>query len=153
MCCPTNKIIKSNATFFLALEALHQDTLCEILRAMAPTNVEAVHQTPFFHIESNPDRLGFSPTHCQRSQQQSGQITLQSVLISKSKFLKAAHPTKGKIEIPRSMVVEVAGARASIQPSKVLCIPEKAPRILPVRRSLSAFVGRKQTVVKDRFFS
>ena len=39
-----------------------------------------------------------------------------------------------KIEIPRSMVV--AGARASIQPSKALCILEKAPRILPVRRSL-----------------
>ena len=29
-----------------------------------------------------------------------------------------------------------AGARASIQPSKALCILEKAPRILPVRRSL-----------------
>ena len=29
-----------------------------------------------------------------------------------------------------------AGARVSIQPSKALCIPEKAPRILPVRRSL-----------------
>ena len=51
-----------------------------------------------------------------------------------------------KIEIPRSMVVEAlwwwrpgtgeAGARASIQPSKALCILEKAPRILPVRRSL-----------------
>ena len=35
--------------------------------------------------------------------------------------------------------------RASIQPSKVLCIPEKAPRILPVRRSMSALVGQKQT--------
>ena len=29
-----------------------------------------------------------------------------------------------------------AGARASIQPSKVLCILEKAPRIFPVRRSM-----------------
>ena len=29
-----------------------------------------------------------------------------------------------------------AGARASIQPSKALCILEQAPRILPVRRSL-----------------
>ena len=44
-----------------------------------------------------------------------------------------------EIEIPRSMVVGPwageAGARASIQPSKALRIPEKAPRILPVRRS------------------
>ena len=37
-----------------------------------------------------------------------------------------------------------AGARASIQPSKAPYIPEKAPRVLPVRRSLSALVGRKQ---------
>ena len=65
-------------------------------------------QTFLLHIESNLDRLGLlSPTHDQRSQQQSGQITLQPVLINKSKFLKATHRTKiRKIEIPRSMVVE-----------------------------------------------
>ena len=45
-----------------------------------------------------------------------------------------------------------AGARASIQPSKVLCILEKAPRILPFRRSLSALVGRKMTVVRHQLF-
>ena len=78
------------------------------LQAMAPTNVKTVHQTPLLHIESNLDRLGlFSLTHDQRSQQQSEQITLQSVLI-KSKFLKATHRTEiRKIEIPRSMVMEV----------------------------------------------
>ena len=43
----------------------------------------------------------------QRSQQQSGKITLQSVLINKSKFLEATHRTGvRKIEIPRSVVVE-----------------------------------------------
>ena len=42
------------------------------------------------HNESNLDRLGLlSPTHDQRSQQQTGQITLQPVLINKPKFLKA----------------------------------------------------------------
>ena len=64
---------------------------------------------PLFHIESNLDRLGLlSPTHGQRSEQQSGQkITLQTVLINTPKFLKATHHTEiGKIEIPRSMVVE-----------------------------------------------
>ena len=78
------------------------------LQAMASTNVEMVHQISLFHIESNLDRLGLlSPTHGQRSQQQSGQITLQSVLINKSKFVKATHRTETrKIEIPRSMVVE-----------------------------------------------
>ena len=43
----------------------------------------------------------------QRFQQKNGKITLQPVLINKSKFLKATHRTKiRKTEIPRSMVVE-----------------------------------------------
>ena len=93
---------------FQALGALHEDKLCYILQALAPTNVETVHQTSLFHIESNLDRLGLlSPTHGQRSQQQSEQITLQSVLISKPKFLKVTNHTDiKKIEIPRSIVVE-----------------------------------------------
>ena len=38
-----------------------------------------------------------------------------------------------------------------MKPSKALCIPEKAARILPVHRSLSTLVGRKQTVVRVQF--
>ena len=93
MCYPTNKVIKSDTKCFLALGGLHEDKVCDIVQVMAPTNnVEMVHQTSLFHLESNPDRLGLlSPTHGQRSQKQSGQITLQSVLINKSKFLKATH--------------------------------------------------------------
>ena len=54
------------------------------LQAMTPTNVKMVHQTSLLHIESNLDRLGLlSPIHDQRSQQQSGQIRLQLVLIKK----------------------------------------------------------------------
>ena len=77
------------------------------LEAMTPTNVKTLHQTSLLHIESNLDRLGMlSPTHDQRSQQKNGKITLQPVLINKSKFLKATHRTEiGKVEIPRSMVV------------------------------------------------
>ena len=67
------------------------------LQAMAPTNVKTVHQTSLLHIESNLDRLGLlSPTHGQRSQQQSRQITLQSVLTNKSKFLKAHTSCRNK---------------------------------------------------------
>ena len=78
------------------------------LQAMAPTNIKTIHQTSLLHIESSLDRLGvLSPTHNQRSQQRSGQITLQSVLINKSKFFMATHRTEiRKIKIPRSMVVE-----------------------------------------------
>ena len=62
------------------------------LQAMAPTNIKTIHQTSLLHIESNLDRLGMlSPTHDQRSQQKTGKITLQPVLINKSKFLKATH--------------------------------------------------------------
>ena len=62
------------------------------LQAMAPTNIKTVHQTSLLHIESNLDRLGMlPPTHDQRSQQKTGKITLQPVLINKSKFLKATH--------------------------------------------------------------
>ena len=65
------------------------------LQAMASTNIKTVHQTSLLKIESSLDRLGLlSPTYDQRPQQQSGQITPQSLLINKSKLLKATHRTK-----------------------------------------------------------
>ena len=66
------------------------------LQAMAPTNIKTVHQTSLLHIiERNLDRFGLlSLTHDQRSQQQTGQITLQPVLINTSKFLKATYCRK-----------------------------------------------------------
>ena len=86
MCCLSNKVTKSYTKSFLALGGLHEDKLCDNLLAMAPTNVERVHQNSSFHIESNLDRLGLLlPTHGQRSQQQSGRITLQSVLIQQAR--------------------------------------------------------------------
>ena len=113
------------------------------LQAMEPTNIKTVHQTFLLHIESNLNRPGLlSPTSEQRSQQQTGQIALQPVMINKSKLLDAKHCTNNRRNLkyrgpwwwrPR---VGVAGARVSIQPSKALCIPEEAPRILPVHRSL-----------------
>ena len=77
---------------------------------MASTNVKTVHQSSLLHTESNLYRLEglLSPTQGQPSQQQSGQITLQSVLINRPRFLKATHRSTEiwKIEIPRYMVVE-----------------------------------------------
>ena len=88
----------------------HADKLCDTLQTMAPADVKTVHRTSLLHIESNLDRLGLlSPTHGQRFQQQSGQITLQSVLIKKPKFFKATRCAETrKIEIPGSMVVEAS---------------------------------------------
>ena len=78
------------------------------LQAMAPTNVKTVHHSLLHNIESNLDRLEMlSPIHGQRSQQQSGQITLQLVIINKPKFFRATYRTEiKKIEILRSMVVD-----------------------------------------------
>ena len=108
MCCPSKKVIKSDTKRFLALRGLHEDKLCDTLQAVAPTNVKTVHQTSLPHIDSKPDRLGLlSPTHCQHFKQESGQITLQSVLINKLKVFKGTrHAEIRRIEISRSMVVE-----------------------------------------------
>ena len=92
---------------------------------------------PPYSISRATDRLGFlSPTYDQRSQQQTGQIALQPVLINKSKFLKATHCTtinKLKCRDPWRWMswAGEAGARASIQPSKALCIPEKPHESCP----------------------
>ena len=78
------------------------------LQAMAPTNIKTVHQTSFTPYREQPrstrivvayPRPAFSAT--KRTN------TFQPVFINNSKFLKGTHRTKiGKIEIPRSMVVE-----------------------------------------------
>ena len=106
---PNQESHQNDTKRFLALGGLYEDKLCDILQAMAPTNVRTVHQTSLFHIESNLDQLGsLPPTHGQRSQQQSGKITLQSVLINKPKFLIKAtyHTEERKIEIPSSTVMD-----------------------------------------------
>ena len=79
------------------------------LQTMAPTNIKTVHQTSFTSYREQPrsarivvayPRPAFSATNRTN--------TFQPVLINNSKFLKATHRTKiRKIEIPRSMVVEV----------------------------------------------
>ena len=92
------------------------------LQAMAPTNSKTVHQTSFTPYREQPrstrivvayPRPAFSATNRTN--------TFQPVLINDSKFLKATHRTKiRKIEIPRSMVVEVlswCSQRASQHPA------------------------------------
>ena len=62
------------------------------LQAMAPTNIKTVPETPLLHIESSLDRLGLlSPTHDQRSQQQSGQITFCNQFLSTSPCFSRPH--------------------------------------------------------------
>ena len=63
------------------------------LQAMAPTNIKTVHQTSLLHIESNLDRLGMlSPTHDQRSQQNTGKITL---------YAESGHARSGELRFGR----------------------------------------------------
>ena len=92
ICCPSAKVIKSDTTGFLPVGGLHEGKLCDTLQAMAPTNVDTVHQTSLLPIESNLDRLGLlSSTHDHRSQQPRGQIPLRLDLMNKPKFLKAGN--------------------------------------------------------------
>ena len=158
MYCPSNKVIKSDPESFLALGVLHGDKLCDTLRAMAPANVKTVIKPPYSmsratSIDSNCCRL---PTTSVLSNKAANHAPIS--FDQQDQFLKATHRTENReIEIPRSMVVrpraDEAGTRADIQPSKALCIPEKALRTLTVRRSLLALIGRKQIVVKHQLFS
>ena len=52
MCCPSNKVIKSDTRSFLPLGGLHDDKLCDTLQAMAQTNVKTVHPTSLLHIQN-----------------------------------------------------------------------------------------------------
>ena len=94
------KAIRSYSKRFPTIGGLHEDKLCDTSQAMAPTSVKTVHQIPLLPIESNLDRLRLlPPTHGERSQQQSGQITFQSVLINKPKFLRTTrHAERRKLE-------------------------------------------------------
>ena len=106
-------------------------------QVMAPTNVKAVHLTyVLLHIESNFDRLGLlSPTHDQRSQQRSGQVTLQSVLINKSKFLKATHRT----EIRKIMLRKAGAARVNRRLRRYYLIVRRLPNVFALAcRSLGS---------------
>ena len=123
---------------------------------MAPTNVKTVHQTFLLHIESNPDRLGLlSPTHGQRSQQQSGQNTLKSVLVNKPKFVKVTlciNKENCNTEAHGGGGVELVKPErqpASGGPNPCASV-KNASGIYPVRRSLLLVIVRgKQIVVKD----
>ena len=98
---------KVTQNIFRAIGGLHKDKFCNILQGMAPTSVKTVHQASLFHIESNPDRLRLlSPTQGQRSQQQSGQITLQSIFSTRPRFSRQRRAETREIVVPRSMVAE-----------------------------------------------
>ena len=91
VCCPYNKVIKSDPKTCLALGGLHEDTLCHTLQAMTPTNQcqngSSNFLTPY---REQPQSIGLlSPTYGWRVQQQSIQIVLRSVFFtSKPKFLR-----------------------------------------------------------------
>ena len=54
-CCLLHILVVVDIKSFPAVGGLHEDTLRDILQAMAPTYVETIHQTSLFHIESNLD--------------------------------------------------------------------------------------------------
>ena len=125
---------------------LNGDKLCDALQRMAPTNVKTVHQTFSFLTESNLGRLGWlSPTHGQRSRQQSGQIMLQSVSRpEKKENCNTELHGVGDLELVKS-----ARKAASSRPKSSASL-ENAPERLPVGRSLLTLIRRKRTVVRGQ---
>ena len=152
MSCPSNNVIKSDAKRFLALGGLHEDKLCDTLQAMATTTMsKRFTKSPYSILRATP-----IDSDCCR-------LPTASVLSTKADksrfnqfyqqapmFLKDSHYAEmRKNEIPRSMVVEafevVKPARepASNCPKPYASL-KNSPRILPVRRSLLALVGRNR---------
>ena len=142
-----------------AIGGIHKAKLCEVFQGMArPINVKTIHQASILHTESSLDRLGLLSLTCgYRSQQQSGQDTVQSVLINKQAQVSLDHTSCRNKETSKTEVhgggdlelVKLAREPASSR-SKLCASLENAPRILPVRRSLLALVGRKQSVARDQ---
>ena len=112
------------------------------LQAMAPTNNKTVHQTSFTPYREQPRSTRIVVAYPRPAfSAKKRSTTFQLVSINNSKFLKATHRTKiRKIEIPRSMGVEVLSwrsRRVSQHPAGQSSVHlEKAPRILPARRSM-----------------
>ena len=90
------------------------------LQAVASTNIKTVHQTSLpgtpYREQPRSTRNVVAypqPTFSAKNRKNYGKITLQPVLINKSKILKATHCTEiRKNEIPRSMVVEALSWRS-----------------------------------------
>ena len=94
LCCPSTKVIKNYSKSFAALGGLHEDEPRDTSQATAPTDLKRFIKPPYSiskatSIDSDCCRL----TRDQRSQQQSGQIKLQSVLI-KSPIFSRPHVLK-----------------------------------------------------------
>ena len=155
MCCPSNNVTKRDTRSCLALGGLHGDKLSNGNNQYqnGPSNLLIPYREqprPTRIVIAYP-RQSFSATkrtdHAPISFDQQAQVSQgHTPYIDRGKNLKYRGPWWW-----RPWAGE-AGARASIQPSKAPCIPEKAPRILPLRRSLLALVGRKHAVVRYQLF-
>ena len=158
MCCPSNKVIKTDTKRFLNPGGLHENKLCDTLQALAPINVKTVHHTSLLHIENNLDRLRLlSLTQSPRPQQKNGHISLQPFFTNKPNFLKTTrHAEIRKIEIPIHGSRGFKQAKLAREPTasrpKLCASLKNFARILPVRRSLLVLIEKKQTVVRDQLF-
>ena len=106
----SNKVIKRDRKKFSSSRRVTRDNKLWTLYKQwhRPINIKTVHK-PFYSI---PRATSIDSDCCrlltgQRSQQQCRQITLQTVLINKPKFLKAtSHTEIREVEILRYMVLE-----------------------------------------------
>ena len=138
---------------------VHGDKLYDILQAMAPTNVETIHQKSLFHIESNLDRLGsLSPTHSRPAFSATKRTNHAPI-----SFDQQAQVSQGRASYEiRKIGTEVHGggglelikpAREPASSRPKSCSTLKKPHeSCPFATPCWLFVGRNQTVVRHQLF-
>ena len=159
MCCPSNKVIKSYTKVFDSSEGYTKTSYAALYKQWnRPTSKRFIKLLTPYREQRRTTRIVVAYPRPAFSTIKRANHAL-SVLMKKSMFLKATrHAEIWKLETPRSTVVEALGwrsGRASQHPavqSPVHISLKNAPIILPVRRSLLALVGRKQTVVRHQPF-
>ena len=159
MCFPSTKVIrKVTHNVVLAFGRLQVDKFYDTLQGMEPTNVKTVQQNLFTPNGEQPrstrivvayPRPALSATrrtsHAPISFGQQAQVFQGPTSCRSKKKCSTEVHGGGGLE-PAKLTRDPASTRPKP------CVSLKnAPRILPVRRSLLAFIGRKQTVVREQF--
>ena len=116
---------------------------------MAPTSVKTVHHTFLLYIESNLDRLKLlSPTPGQHLQHAPIRFDQQAQVSRGHTSYRNTNNENTVVHGGGGLDLVKPARESAIQPSKALCVPENAQRILPVHRSLLDLFERKQAVVR-----
>ena len=138
---------------------LHEDKLCDTLQAMVPTNVKTFHQNLFTPYREYPRSTWIAVTYPRPAFSVTKRANHAPISFDQQAQVFQGHTScrnEGKENTDVGgggdlRLVKPAREPASSRPKSRASL-KNAPRVLPVRRSLLALVGRKQTVVRNQHF-